>query len=270
MKEQAIALQKQGYSLQQIADELNSSKSSIHRLLREDGNSSLLSGETDGTEEWNDSQTSRNVPERSKENFKTQKQINNMENQKNGEDSNIHYYRLQSRQLELEHEREMHKMRQRDRELELERQKIANQQKAVRDTQRQEQEKLERAKRALLKKFHRLIEELKENCESEDCWDYSEMEDFSVRVAEFREQLEDFIVANTDDNYEDYLVWDKLCTIEQFVDDLLEKNEDEDEVEIILTKKLQGYIDEMLEIERLDGKAEEEENDDEEEEKDEE
>ncbi len=268
LKEQAIALQKQGYSLQQIADELNSSKSSIHRLLKGEGNNPLLSDETDETDEWDDAETSRNVPEHPIENFKTQKQINNMENQKNN-DANIHYYKLQERQLELEHEREMQKMRQRDRELELERQKIASQQKTIRDAQKQEKEKLERARRALLKKFHRLVEELKENCESEYCWEYSDIEDFSERVTKFKEHLEDFIGSNTDDNYEDYLVWEKLCEMEEFTQNILDEGEGEEEVEITLNKKQESYIDELLEIESLDGKAkedEEEENNNEEEE----
>lgn len=106
------------------------------------------------------------------------------------------------RQLELDHERKMYELRNRTLELEIKKGESASKE----DKKRKE---IKRQGKVYLNRYLRLLKELRKDCEDTE-WEEEGLEDFKDRMAELRDEMEDFIAMNTDHAPEEFTIWERL------------------------------------------------------------
>lgn len=203
----AQELRSQGYSYQEIADELDSSKATIHRLL---------AGETKIRDEVETFQERSN---KTSHTAKTDEKANEYGSE---------HTKLKLKELELAHEREMYKLKQKDKEIELERMKTEQIHYDRREKQEQDEQKLERRKKHLLREFKKLIEQIKDACEDATWWK-EELQTFIGRVVRRKEEIEEFISLETDFEPENNAVCSVLDRIESELNEIIEEAEEKEE-----------------------------------------
>mgnify|MGYP002779844284 CR=1 FL=1 len=192
----ARELRAEGYSYQEIADTLDSSKATIYRLLSE------------GTKTETSQERSETV-----------------QNSRNNWETDTGHWQLKQREMELAHEREMYKLKQKDKELEIEKMKAYSLIDERREKQEREQQQFERQKKFLLNKFHKYLNILKDQCFDYE-WDWNDLETFIKQIAKLKDEIEEFATLNTDDDYKEVGSWVFLQSIEGRLQGCIEEAEE--------------------------------------------
>lgn len=177
--EKAKEMYESGMSMSEIANELNVSKTTVHRMLH------MTLGAS--TNHYGTMDTKGNLA------------YHKIENPVQGMDGDLEF-RL--RQLELDHERKMYELRNRTLELEIKKGESASRE----DKKHKE---VTRQGKVYLNRYLRLLKELRKNCEETD-WEEDYLEEFKDKMAELRDEMEDFIAMNTDHAPEEFTIWERL------------------------------------------------------------
>lgn len=214
--QEALKLKKLGYSLREIATELGTSKSSVERWIKsqdttveeidtnEDyrGTSRSLSGTYMGTE-----------PGRSMSEYEYELGKLKL--------LNSHAEMMADKKLK---ERELNLMEQEQRLKEqvqsLKEHKIDFKQEKKFKKLTQKQEKIEGQKLLFLKRFKKLISELRDTCQDYN-WDVEDVESYLQKVIRLRVEIENFCKKLFID-YEELEIWDTLDWINDIFEDMLD------------------------------------------------
>jgi predicted transcriptional regulator len=256
---QAQTMRDEGCSLQQIADELGISKTSVHRLLKDESSIVPTVPETfQEQHEWN-------VPETFENNKNPSKTPQISLNQTIMTESQIQLERLK---LELEHKRKMEELSLH--RLELENKKREQSLKEVQSHKavnpRAVPDKSQLAKDAksaiLMKRYHKLVDSFIAQQEDED-WEVDDCESYVGQVEKLMEEVASFAFKSLSLDHEDLLIWNNLDFIQHQVTEAVEVHNraffPSSNVSIELDEEEQERVDELSELDSFDEMFEEEE-----------
>jgi len=256
---QAQTLRDEGFSLQQIADELGISKSSVHRLLKDESSTVPSVPETfQEQHEWN-------VPETFQNNKNQSKTPEISLNQTIMTESQIQLERLK---LELEHKRKMEELSLH--RLELENKKREQSLKEVQShkaavTTKAAPDKSQLAKDAksaiLMKRYHKLVDSFLAQQEDED-WEVDDCKAFTGQVEKLMEEVASFAFKSLSLDHEDLLIWNNLDFIQNLVTEAVEVHNraffPSSNISIELDEEEQERVDELSDLSSFDEMFEEE------------
>lgn len=242
--ELAIDLQMAGNTLQQIADKLGISKTSVHRLLKTKTHTEPSELEDD------DQDTEMNLSNTSFKNLNARKGISQFENSNNSNLLLAKQVELEKYRLALEHERFMAENAFQTRKMEAEMEAKAQQEAIYNKRKAKQANKLLKEYKELYSLFDQQIEE--------PTWKKSEWVDFMEQGEQLTEAINQFAEKYLDEDVDDLLISNNLAVLIELAEIFIERRTlfaksivetwlDEDDLELFLELTQPDELDDLME-----------------------